>query len=307
MTDSYAMPRDAAETGRLRLQAEIMGPHSAHLFKLAGIGPGMRVLDVGCGTGDVSMVLADLVGPTGSVLGVDVDPGVLEVARERAREAGLTNVSYLEADLGELRPAEPVDALAGRLILMHLPDAARTVRELSRQVRPGGVVSFQDYNVSRCRSVPSTPLLARSMRWVIDAMRASGIEPDMGERIVPTLAEAGLDMQGVAAVEPAGTADSLVPEFLAATARSLLPLALAHGVVTEDEVVVDGMAGRVADELRAVRATVWTAELVGAWARVPRLAGPGLAGGGPGRSVSDPWPIGSVSSGGTVPGRRRSS
>ncbi|MFI7123086.1 class I SAM-dependent methyltransferase [Amycolatopsis sp. NPDC049868] len=268
MSDSYAMPRNVAESERLQLQAKIMGPHSAHLFRLAGIVPGMRILDVGCGTGDVSMLLAELVGPTGSVIGVDVDPGVLEVAKSRAHEGELTNLSFVQADLSNLRLDEPIDALVGRLILMHLPEPAATVRELSRHVRPGGVVSFQDYNVSRCRSVPPTPLITKNTRWVIDAMRAGGINPDMGEQLVSTLFEAGLDVRGVAAAEPAGVADSLVPDFLAATARSLLPLALAHGVVTEAEVAIDGMAGQVADELRAARATAWTAELVGAWAQV---------------------------------------
>jgi SAM-dependent methyltransferase len=269
VSDGYVMPRNVAEAERLQLQAKIMGPHSAHLFRLAGIVPGMRVLDAGCGTGDVSMLLAELVEPAGSVIGVDVDPGVLEVARARAHEAGLTNLVFVQTDLSELRLEEPVDALVGRLILMHLPEAAATVRKLSREVRPGGIVSFQDYNVSRCRSEPETPLLTGSTRWVIDAMRAGGANPDMGEQLVRTLFEAGLDVRGVTAVAPAGVADSLVTEFLAATARSVLPQALAHGIVGEAEVDIDGMADRLAEELRAAKATVWTAELVGAWAQVP--------------------------------------
>ncbi|MFI0805487.1 class I SAM-dependent methyltransferase [Amycolatopsis lurida] len=137
----------------------------------------MRVLDAGCGIGDVSMMLAERVGPAGSVIGVDVNPAVLEVARARAHEAGLTNLVFFQADLSELRLEDPVDALVGRLILMRLPEPVTTVRELSRQVRPGGIVSFQDYNLSRCRSEPPTPLLTRSTRWVIDAMRAGGANP----------------------------------------------------------------------------------------------------------------------------------
>ncbi|WP_232240749.1 methyltransferase domain-containing protein [Kutzneria sp. 744] len=85
----YAMGRNDRETERLMLQADIYRSHSRHLFTIAGIEPGMRVLDVGCGARDISLLIADLVGPTGAVVGVDADPAVLEVARSRAR-AGLT-------------------------------------------------------------------------------------------------------------------------------------------------------------------------------------------------------------------------
>jgi tRNA A58 N-methylase Trm61 len=90
MTDGYLLGQSAAETQRLQLQARVIAPHSAQLFRFAGIGPGMRVLDVGCGAGDVSLLLADLVGPTGAVIGVDRDPAILDQARAHVADAGLT-------------------------------------------------------------------------------------------------------------------------------------------------------------------------------------------------------------------------
>jgi SAM-dependent methyltransferase len=268
MTDSYVMGRNPAETQRLRAQADLLAPHSAHLFRLAGISPGMRVLDIGCGAGDVSMLLADLVGPTGSVIGVDVDPVVLDLARTRAAEAGLTTVAFVHADLTEFRLDEPVDALVGRLILMHLREPAATVRTLSRLVRSGGVVSFQDYVTSRCRAVPATPLVTSTVRWVVEAMRASGTNPDIGEQIASILFDAGLSVAGAASVEAAGGADSAVPGLFAATARSVFPAALAHGVVAKTDVDIDGMAEQLARELKDASALGWAPELVAAWARV---------------------------------------
>lgn len=99
MTDGYVLGRSTAETERLQLQASVLAPHSAHLLRLAGIASGMRVLDIGCGAGDVSLLLAELVGPHGAVIGVDLDPAMLELARARTARAGLDNVSYVEADL----------------------------------------------------------------------------------------------------------------------------------------------------------------------------------------------------------------
>lgn len=269
MTDGYVMGRTSAETERLQLQAGVIAPHSAHLLRLAGIGPGMRVLDVGCGAGDVSLLLAELVGPTGAVIGVDMNPVILDVARARVAEAGLTNVTFIESDLTDLRLDERVDALVGRLILIHLKEPAATVRTLSRLVRSGGVVTFQDCNISRCRAVPPTPLATKMREWATGAFRAAGLNPETGDQVGAILRDAGLFVEGAANVGPAGTAESVMPEYTETTIRSLLPVLLAHGIATEDEVDIDTFAHRIALELKEASATFWTPELAAAWARVP--------------------------------------
>jgi 2-polyprenyl-3-methyl-5-hydroxy-6-metoxy-1,4-benzoquinol methylase len=269
MNDGYVMGHTSAETERLQLQASVLAPHSAHLLRLAGITRGMRVLDIGCGAGDVSMLLAELVGPEGAVVGVDMDAEILRLARARASQAGLANVSFLEAELGSLRLSEPVDALVGRLILLHLREPVATVRALSGLVRSGGVVSFQEFNMTRARSVPETPLVTRSLGWIVDALRAAGLNPDLGEQVASILRDAGLSVEGEAAAGPAGSAESAMPEYLEGTARSVLPVVLAHGQVTEAEVDIDTLAARAASELKEAGATLWSPELAAAWARVP--------------------------------------
>ena len=269
MADGYVMGRTSAETERLQLQASVLAPHSAHLLRLAGITPGMRVLDVGCGAGDVSMLLGELVGPDGAVIGVDMNPAVLELARARAAEAGLANVSFLAGDLMDLRLGQPVDALVGRLILIHLKEPAAIVRALSRLVRSGGVVSFQEFNVTRAHLVPPTPVAAKSLDWVIGALRAAGLNPDLGAQVASILGDAGLPVAGAATAGPAGSAESAMPAYLAGTLRSVLPVAIAHGQVTEAEVDIDTVAERVAREFREAGTTFWSPELAAAWARVP--------------------------------------
>lgn len=269
MTDGYAMGRTSSETERLQVQANVLAPHSAHVFRLAGITEGMRVLDVGCGPGDVSLLMAELVGPGGSVIGVDMNPAVLEVAQARVAAAGLANVSFIEANLDTLRFDEPLDALVGRFILIHLAEPAAVVRTLSKQVRSGGVVSFQEYNVTRSRTVPSVPLIERGVSWIADALRAAGCNPDTGEQLTSILRDAGLTVAGAAAAAAGGTADSQLPVYLAESVRTVLPLLLGHGLATEDEVDVDTFADRFASELKQAGATMWCPDLVGAWARIP--------------------------------------
>jgi ubiquinone/menaquinone biosynthesis C-methylase UbiE len=89
----YVLGRSEAETRRLILQHQVYGPLTRRLFEAAGIGAGMHVLDVGSGAGDVAILLADLVGARGRVVGVDVDPAVLDTARARVQAAGWRNVN----------------------------------------------------------------------------------------------------------------------------------------------------------------------------------------------------------------------
>jgi SAM-dependent methyltransferase len=123
-TTAYILGHDPDELDRLIAQARFFGDLTEEVLRRAGVGPGMAVLDLGCGTGDVSFLAARLVGPTGSVLGVDRSAEAVATASDRAGQAGLDNVSFTVADLAGLELAAPVDALVGRLVLLYLDDPA---------------------------------------------------------------------------------------------------------------------------------------------------------------------------------------
>src|SRR5438046_1077078 len=92
---AYVMGRSEHEARRLLLQARLYDSITRRFLEDAGLAAGMTVLDVGSGTGDVAFAAADLVGPTGRVVGVDVNPVVLETARTRAQEQGRDNVVFV--------------------------------------------------------------------------------------------------------------------------------------------------------------------------------------------------------------------
>src|SRR4051794_30009243 len=94
----YALARAQEEYERLTRQAAFLHDTTRRLFRTAGVIPGLRVLDIGSGAGDVAFLAAKLVGPHGSVVGVDVDGAALNVARGRAEAMGLTNVRFVEGD-----------------------------------------------------------------------------------------------------------------------------------------------------------------------------------------------------------------
>ena len=91
--DDYVLGRSDSETGRLILQHQIYGPITREFLIMAGITTGMKVLDVGSGAGDVAMMLAELVGPQGDVVGIDSNDAILDIARERVRATGRAQTS----------------------------------------------------------------------------------------------------------------------------------------------------------------------------------------------------------------------
>jgi len=123
---------------------------------------GERVLDVGCGGGDLSMAAAAAVGPSGSVLGVDLSGDELDVARVRAAQRGIDNVEFREADAGrgDLGP-QPVDVLVSRFGVMFFADPVAAFTHLRAAVRPGGrsaFVCWQERDANEWTTVPAHAL-----------------------------------------------------------------------------------------------------------------------------------------------------
>jgi ubiquinone/menaquinone biosynthesis C-methylase UbiE len=133
----YALGYTNAEHDRLIRQAARIAPITERLFREAGIGRGQRVLDLGSGMGDVAMLAAQLVGPSGHVVGIERDASSIARATARVAEAGLRNVTFTQTDVNQIISDQLFDAAVGRFILMFLPDPVSVLRSLCRLVRPG--------------------------------------------------------------------------------------------------------------------------------------------------------------------------
>ncbi len=269
---TYLMGRDDAEAQRLIQQARLYEPSTRWLLERAGLRPGMRVLDVGSGSGDVALLARELVGPEGSVVGVDQNPAILELARARAAAAGHDNVRFVAADVADLVLDEPVDAVVGRLVLMYVGDRGRALDNLVRQLRAGGVVAFQEmhFTPGSCGSDPSLPLWESMWSWMCAAARAARLETAMGYRLPQLYRAAGLVDTRLQLTAMMGHGpDDEVYDFVAASLRSMLPLIVRTGVATAEEVDIDTFAERIRASALDVDATVKYPDLVGGWARKP--------------------------------------
>ncbi len=181
----------AEELARLDAQGRMLEPTTRLALQPAGIAPGMRVVDLGTGTGEVALLAAEMVGPEGSVLGVDRAPDGLAYAATKLADRGVTNVELVEADVASYVPDEPVDAVLGRLVLSYLPDPVSTIRRLLGALKPGGVYLALEYDTEAVRGAPGTPLVTRLAALLNAAFAAVGTPQTLGPHLAGMLREAG--------------------------------------------------------------------------------------------------------------------
>jgi ubiquinone/menaquinone biosynthesis C-methylase UbiE len=266
----YVLGNHAEELARLDHQAAVIERPTRLLLHAAGLTAGMRVLDLGTGLGHVARLAGEMVGPTGSVLGIDQSADALAVARERTQQAGMAQVTFAEGNVLEWRAPAPFDAIVGRLLLFHVPDPIAVVRHHLQNLRPGGVFVAVDFDLGGTRTEPPVALVATAGRWVHDAFRAAGAWPRVGARLGTILEDAQLTRVGTFGIQAyLSSRDPSGPRLLAGVVRSLAPAIVAHGLATGDELDLPTLEQRIGEAVRAVNAVILPPTVVGAWGRVP--------------------------------------
>jgi ubiquinone/menaquinone biosynthesis C-methylase UbiE len=271
-SDIYVLGHAPAAIQRLLKQGQLFNPFTRRMLEEAGITSGMKVLDLGCGPGDVSLLVASLVGQTGYVLGVDTKPDVLQMAQARAQAAGLGHASFLTGDICDLTLSQEFDAIVGRFVLPFLPERTAILRRLTQHLRPGGVVAFQEYNFSSDPSLfyPPSLLWQQVWSWMTQSYQRVGAELQMGLKLYGTFLEAGLPVpqmryEAVLAGEPT----SPIYDLWADTLRDMLPMLVKFGIATAEDVDIETLADRMRAEIVSHHGAVRTPAIVSAWARLP--------------------------------------
>ena len=269
-TEIYVLGHSPREIRRLLVQGQLLNSFTRRLLENAGITTGMKVLDVGCGPGDVSLLAAELVSKTGSVLGVDTNASVLQVAQTRTRQAGLKHVSFLAADIRDLVLDGQYDAIVGRLILEHLPEHTAILDRLLHHLRPGGVVAFQEYDMVGMdeAAFPHSSLWEQVANWVLQVFQRNGVETRMGMKLFSEFLGVGLPAPELRYEAAIGGGPTWVGyEWLADSVRALLPLLLKFGIATAEEVGIETLVDRLREEVGSTGSVARLPALVSAWTR----------------------------------------
>jgi ubiquinone/menaquinone biosynthesis C-methylase UbiE len=265
----YILGHTQAELDRLIFQAKFYERQTRLHLVAAGLLPGMRVLDFGCGVGDVAFLAAALVGEMGQVVGIDRSEAAVQTARDRATAMGLRNVEFRCVDdvgLTGQFPAASFDAVVGRLVLMYQPDAIACLRRLSAVLRAGGFVMFHEAQMAIGweGAYPPSPTLTKLWGWMSAACGRAGIELNMGLKLRQALLAAGFVAPELLLTSwVSGGSEAPAYDYLANTIRSLLPAILKFGIATAEEVEIETLGAKLRAEIVASDGAIVPSMLVG--------------------------------------------
>lgn len=260
---SYPFADRGTEDARLIAQGALFDPPTRRLLTAAGLAPGMRVLDLGSGAGNVARLAAELVGPEGEVVGVDANPEAAELA---GRHTDAPNVEFRVADVQTLEGIEDgFDAVIGRLVLMYMPDPVQALRQAAARVRPGGLVCLHECDLRYLWASPQPALWTQVRSWVLQAAEMAGIEASMGPALYRVFTEAGLPAPQLL-VEAHAEGGPDAPAWAWANVVSgVIPLMETLGVTTRAEVDPATLADRLLAETLAANGCVIGPPMTGAW------------------------------------------
>ncbi|MBX3186619.1 MAG: methyltransferase domain-containing protein [Labilithrix sp.] len=233
-TESYVIRGGVEGFDRLKVLSRVMHAATSAALERAGLGAGMRCLDVGCGAGEVTFEIARRVGSTGRVVGVDLDDVKLDLARREAEVARLTGVELVRRDVTSLDGEGEYDFVYARFLLTHLADPLDLLTRFRRLLRPGGAVLIEDIDFAGYFCHPRRDAHDRYVELYTKAVQNRGADPLIGPRLPGLLADAAFEQVSMHIVQPMGTKGEvkLIP---ALTMKAIGGSVVADGLSTEEE------------------------------------------------------------------------
>jgi ubiquinone/menaquinone biosynthesis C-methylase UbiE len=255
---SYIIQGGVAGRERLRILSRVMRPTSLALLQRAGLQAGMKVLEIGCGGGDLAFDIARIVAPSGRVRGTDIDQTKLDLATREAAELSLTNIEFQLGNITESAPAGNFDFVHTRFVLTHLTDPAQALKHIRAALRPGGIIVLEDIDFSGYFCYPDCAALWRYVHLYMETTRRRGVDANIGPRLPSLLLEAGFENIQANIVQPSG---------LTREVKLISPLTMEN---IADAVIGEGLA--TAEEIERIVADLYAfADKPGTLGSTPRI------------------------------------
>lgn len=249
---NYAMGRTDSERKRLEKQSELHQHFTERMIENAGIKEGMRVLDLGCGAGNVTLSVSKKVGPTGQVVGVDMNPEILKSAKTLLHDHECNNATFINGNIDTIEFDDPFDAIIGRLVLMYLPDPIKTLKHVMTFLKPQGIVCFQELDMYYYASYHQRelPVISQLSEWLTQVFKSAGANTRMGMELPKIFVESGLEVPYLDYSALSGYGDDWSGyQYVQDTFESVLPLLEKFKIASAEEVNVDSIAQRLQEEV----------------------------------------------------------
>ena len=231
----YAIRGGEAGKRRLDLLAQVMAPSTEALLQRVGLRRGMNCLDLGCGGGHVTRLLAQRVASEGGVVGIDMDAVKVAAAEQECRSAGLLNVDFRVANVIGWAEPETYDLVFGRFILSHLPTRIEVLAEMRRALRPGGVVVLEDIDFSGAFCYPPNAAYERYCELYRAVIQRRGGDADLGAKLYGMCLDVGLRDIEVSVVHPVHRGQDPGKQLSVSTLLNIGDAAIAEGLIAEAE------------------------------------------------------------------------
>lgn len=262
----YVIEGGQAGKQRLRLLSSVMEPTTSRLFDRLDLRSGMACLDVGSGGGDVTMLLAHRVGPTGRVVGVDFDRDILRLAETEARQAHLGQVTYRWADAENLQLPSEFDLVYARFLMSHLRHPDQSLAGMIAAARRGGWISTEDIDFDGQFCHPPSRAFDRYGELYQAVVRRKGADPTLGRKLPALFLEAGLHEVQLEVIQPTfrtGQGKRLAAVTMARIASSVVAENLA------DAAEVEAITAELEEYARDETTVMSAPRVVQCWARRP--------------------------------------
>lgn len=264
--DNYPLAASPAEIERLRIQAESLSDEAGIMLDRIGVAPGMACLDLGCGAGGITDLLSARVGPSGRVVGVDVEDFSLVAARAWADRLGLANVSFRAGSIfdNDFAP-ESFDLVHVRFVITTIGRHEEVVRAAARLVKPGGVLALQEADADGIRCYPENSAFAKLKETLVAMFVAIGADPHAGCKIFRLLCDIGLLKIDVRACTACSRDTDDLVDYLPQTILSVRETILERGLMADGE--IDEAIANVRAHLADSRTISTTSTVFQAWGR----------------------------------------
>jgi SAM-dependent methyltransferase len=265
---NYVFGHSSEELERLTFQAQVLQAVTSRLLTDMGVGTGMRVLDLGCGAGDVAMLVGKMVGPRGSVLGIDRSPEAVELAAHRSASAGLPHVTFEARDVDVFTSAEPFDCVVGRYVMVHQADPVAFIRKAASLTKPGGTLGFHEILLldPMMESHPPVQMWDLAGNWIVAAIRAAAPHHGAASRLIEYFSDAGLASPALFCERPIGGGEeSLLYRWAFEGVRGVYPHLVRMGVIAEGAEDLSTFESRLRSETVKSRAQLIGPTQIGAW------------------------------------------